>query len=166
MVGALLDTTRADRGGAAAPVDRGGVLRRFLRPSGEPKSVTNIADHSNAADSAQTATFASDADTQTWTPPSWEEIVSTHSGQKELIPWLAKNPNVDVILTAYNFTMEPFMADVIDQAAKAGKGLVGMKVMAGGLRRMQKTDPNFAKLSRDGAMLSDLPERSWCCRFS
>jgi len=30
MVGAPLDTTRADRGGAAAPVDRGGVLRRFL----------------------------------------------------------------------------------------------------------------------------------------
>ena len=35
--------------------------------------------------------------------------VSTHSGQKELIPCLAKNPNIDVILTQYNFTMEPFM---------------------------------------------------------
>jgi RNA polymerase sigma-70 factor, ECF subfamily len=81
MVGIPLDTTGADRGGAAAPVDRGGVLRRFLRPSGEPKSVTDIAHHSHAADSAQTATFASDADAQTWTPPSWEEIVSTHSGR-------------------------------------------------------------------------------------
>ncbi|MET9530650.1 MULTISPECIES: RNA polymerase sigma factor SigE [unclassified Streptomyces] len=81
MVGALLDTTRADRGGAAAPVDRGGVLRRFLRSAGEPKSVTDIADSSSAADSVQTATFASDADAQTWTPPSWEEIVSTHSGR-------------------------------------------------------------------------------------
>src|SRR5690348_2747010 len=44
MVGAPLDTTRADRGGAAAPADRGGVLRRLLRSSGEPKSVTDIAD--------------------------------------------------------------------------------------------------------------------------
>lgn len=81
MVGAPLDTTRADRGGAAAPVDRRGALRRFLRSAGEPKSVTDIADSPSAADSAQTATFASDADAQTWTPPSWEEIVSTHSGR-------------------------------------------------------------------------------------
>ncbi|MEV0093589.1 RNA polymerase sigma factor SigE [Streptomyces sp. NPDC050738] len=84
MVGAPLDTTRADRGGAAAPVDRGGVLRRFLRSAGEPKSVTNnAADSAIAADSstAQTATFSTDADAQAWTPPSWEEIVSTHSGR-------------------------------------------------------------------------------------
>ena len=42
--------------------------------------------------------------------------------------------NVDVILTAYNFTMEPFMNDVIAEASKAGKGIVCMKVMAGGTR--------------------------------
>ena len=82
--------------------------------------------------------------------------VSTHSGQKDLIPWLAKNPNVDVILTAYNFTMEPFMASVLDEAEKAGKGLVAMKVMAGGIRRLQRTDPNYTRLTRDGAMLSAL----------
>jgi RNA polymerase sigma-70 factor, ECF subfamily len=81
MVGAPLDTTRADRGGAAASADRRGVLRRFLRSPGEPKSVTDIADRSPATDSAATATFASDADSQAWTPPSWEEIVSTHSGR-------------------------------------------------------------------------------------
>lgn len=80
MVGAPLDTTRADRGGAAAPVDRGGVLRRLLRSAGEPKSVTDIADRSSN-DSAPTATFASDAESQAWTPPTWEEIVSTHSGR-------------------------------------------------------------------------------------
>ncbi len=79
MVGAPLDTARADRGGAAAPVDRRGVLKRFLRSAGEPRSVTYIADHST--DSATTATFASDADSQAWTPPTWEEIVSTHSGR-------------------------------------------------------------------------------------
>ena len=76
MVGAPLDTTRADRGGAAAAGDRRGVLRRLLRSAGEPKSVTNTADRS----ASTTATFAefSDAD-EAWTPPTWEEIVSTHS---------------------------------------------------------------------------------------
>ena len=38
-----------------------------------------------------------------------------------------------MILTAYNFTMEPFMNDVIEEASKAGKGVVAMKVMAGGI---------------------------------
>src|SRR3954469_8218577 len=82
MVGAPLDTTRADRGGAAVPVDRGGVLRRFLGSAGRPKSVNDTAaDHSHAADHGQTATFSTDGDGQAWTPPTWEEIVSTHSGR-------------------------------------------------------------------------------------
>lgn len=80
MVGALLDTTRADRGGAAAAGDRR-VLRRFRRSAGEPKSVTNIADRPRSVDTATTATFATDADAPAWTPPTWEEIVSTHSAR-------------------------------------------------------------------------------------
>ncbi len=90
MVGALLDTTRADRGGAAAAGDRR-VLKRFRRSAGEPKSVTNTADRFHprspqgtggapVAESATTATFATDADAA-WTPPTWEEIVSTHSAR-------------------------------------------------------------------------------------
>jgi len=82
--------------------------------------------------------------------------VSTHSGQKELIPFLAKNPNIDVILTQYNFSMEPFMNDVIDEAAKAGKGIVAMKIMAGGFRRPQPGNLVQEKLKRDGAMLAAL----------
>jgi predicted aldo/keto reductase-like oxidoreductase len=82
--------------------------------------------------------------------------VSTHSGQKELIPFLAKNPNIDVILTQYNFSMEPFMNEAIDQAAKAGKGVVAMKVMAGGFRRPQPGNLIQEKLKRDGAMLAAL----------
>ncbi|NBM17225.1 RNA polymerase sigma factor SigE [Streptomyces sp. GC420] len=82
MVGAPLDTTRADRGGAAAAGDRG-VLRRFRRSAGEPKSVTDNADQSRAADSATTATFTATASfaEDAWTPPSWEEIVSAHSAR-------------------------------------------------------------------------------------
>ncbi|MCA1217714.1 RNA polymerase sigma factor SigE [Streptomyces sp. 8L] len=81
MVGALLDTTRADRGGAAATVDLRGVLVRFPGSAGEPKSVTDTADRSRSTHSAVTATFASDAESPAWTPPTWEEIVSTHSGR-------------------------------------------------------------------------------------
>src|SRR5690349_12468474 len=69
MVGAPLDTARADRGGAAAPADRGGVLRRFLGSAGRPKSVTDTAaDPSRADGIAPTAAFSTDADGQAWTP--------------------------------------------------------------------------------------------------
>lgn len=57
------------------------MLRRFRRSAGEPKSVTKNADHVHTADSAATATFDTDADAQAWTPPTWEEIVSTHSAR-------------------------------------------------------------------------------------
>ncbi|MCX6626443.1 MAG: aldo/keto reductase [Candidatus Solibacter sp.] len=82
--------------------------------------------------------------------------VSTHAGQKELIPFLTANANIDVILTQYNFSMEPFMNDVIDQAAKAGKGIVAMKVMAGGFRRPVPGNVVQEKLKREGAMLAAL----------
>jgi hypothetical protein len=82
--------------------------------------------------------------------------VSTHQGQQELIPWLAKNPNIDVILTQYNFTMEKFMDDVIAKAARAGKGVVAMKVMAGGTRGRSGNTSNVEKMKRDGATASAL----------
>src|SRR5882757_8979261 len=86
MVGALLETTRADRGGAAAAGDRK-VQTHNIGSAGQPKSVTNTADdRSRENDSTYvspptTATFAGDGDPQSWTPPSWEEIVSTHSAR-------------------------------------------------------------------------------------
>jgi predicted aldo/keto reductase-like oxidoreductase len=84
--------------------------------------------------------------------------VSTHSGQPTLIPFLAKHPNIDVVLTAYNFTMEPVMSAVIEEAAKAGKGVVAMKVMAGGSGegRGGAPNPNAAKLKQPGATLAAL----------
>ncbi|MCE7083441.1 RNA polymerase sigma factor SigE [Streptomyces sp. ST2-7A] len=127
MVGNPLDTTRADRGGAAASGVRE-ALTRFLRTPDRPNSVTETADRSqnpsaevpsavpgarlpverrvadageasegaaagssapsvgtpagDAGDAAPTtATFATGPESGAWAPPSWEEIVSTHSAR-------------------------------------------------------------------------------------
>ncbi len=61
--------------------------------------------------------------------------VSTHSNMTGLIPALAANPEIDVILTSYNYTMGEEMGRAIRQARKAGKAIVAMKVMGGGLWR-------------------------------
>jgi predicted aldo/keto reductase-like oxidoreductase len=82
--------------------------------------------------------------------------VSTHGGQPELMPFLMKNPNIEVILTSFNFTMEPVMKTLISDAAAAGRGIVAMKVMAGGFRKIQPSDPNYSKLKAEGGMLSAL----------
>jgi uncharacterized protein len=58
--------------------------------------------------------------------------VSTHGGHLALIPFLTKHPKIDVILASYNFTMEPAITTALEEAAKAGKGVVAMKIMAGG----------------------------------
>jgi hypothetical protein len=82
--------------------------------------------------------------------------VSTHSGQTELLPALAKNPHIDVILVAYNFTMDDGMTRAVNEARQAGKGIVGMKVMAGGFRRVKQGDPLYDKFKREGTMLAAL----------
>ena len=87
--------------------------------------------------------------------------VSTHAGQPVLVPWLAKNPNIDVILSAYNFTLEPAVTAALEQAAAAGKGVVAMKVMAGGFRTIKPDNPAYAKLKRDGGLLAAL---KWAMR--
>jgi uncharacterized protein len=87
--------------------------------------------------------------------------VSTHAGQSTLIPWLARNPNIDVVLSAYNFTLEPAIGAALETAAAAGKGVVAMKVMAGGFRSLRPNDPNYAKLKRNGALVAAL---KWAMR--
>lgn len=79
--------------------------------------------------------------------------VSTHSGQTTLIPFLAKHDKIDVILSAYNFTLDPVTA-VLEEAAHAGKGIVAMKIMAGGAAGGR--GPNAAKLRQPGAMAAAL----------
>jgi predicted aldo/keto reductase-like oxidoreductase len=82
--------------------------------------------------------------------------VSTHYGQPELIPWLGKKGAFDVVLTAYNFSMDPKMQDVVAAASQAGLGVVGMKVMAGGYRKVKPGDALHSKLTKEGAMLAAL----------
>ena len=82
--------------------------------------------------------------------------VSTHSGQQQLLPWLAQKGVFDVVLTAYNFSMDPGMEQAITSAAKGGMGVVGMKVMAGGFRGIKPGNPLYQKLQQPGAMLAAL----------
>jgi hypothetical protein len=74
--------------------------------------------------------------------------VSTHSNQQQLIPWMVQKGVFDVVLSAFNFSMDPAVEQAIDAAAKAGMGVVAMKVMAGGSRNQ--------KLAQQGAMLAAL----------
>lgn len=87
--------------------------------------------------------------------------VSTHAGMKELIPYLIGKGRTDVVLTSYNFTMEPWMEDCLDQLKKADIGVVAMKVMAGGFRRIKPDDPLHGKFSKGGAMAAAL---KWAVR--
>lgn len=87
--------------------------------------------------------------------------VSLHSNQTKMIPWLVEKGRTDVILTSYNFTMEPEMDKVLKQASDAGVGIVAMKVMAGGFRTNRPGTPTHEKLSRKGAMAAAL---KWAVR--
>ena len=82
--------------------------------------------------------------------------VSTHGGQQILAPWMVQKGAFDVLLAAYNFSMDASMDQAVQLASKAGIGVVGMKVMAGGFRSVKPTDPIFDKLHRDGALLAAL----------
>jgi len=83
--------------------------------------------------------------------------VSTHSGHTEILPFLAKHEKIDVILVAYNFTMQPAVSALVEEAAKAGKGIVAMKVMAGGTGTGRgRPAPNAEKLKQPGAMAAAL----------
>ena len=82
--------------------------------------------------------------------------VSTHSGQTELIPALILNPHIVVILTAYNFSMGETLDPVLAAADAAGKGIVAMKVMAGGFRFAKQGAKLYDTFKKDGALLSAL----------
>lgn len=77
--------------------------------------------------------------------------VSFHAGHKELVEFLIQKKRTDVVLASYNFTMGPEMDTVLDTAAKAGMGVVAMKVMAGGFRTARPGTPAHERLSKPGA---------------
>jgi predicted aldo/keto reductase-like oxidoreductase len=80
--------------------------------------------------------------------------VSTHFNMDKVLAYLAKEGQVDVVLTTYNFAMRSVdaamnanpdapktdMTGAIQSARKAGLGIVAMKVMAGGVSRVQRGD--------------------------
>jgi len=82
--------------------------------------------------------------------------VSTHSGQKDVFPAAIGKKHFDVILTSYNFTMDPSMDPLIQSAKDAGIGIVAMKVMAGGFRQIRQGSPRYDTFHREGAMLAML----------
>ncbi len=83
--------------------------------------------------------------------------VSTHGGHADVIPaMIAKKDHFDVVLASYNFSMDPAMPGLLESAAKAGLGVVAMKVMAGGFRRTKPGEKLFETLKREGAMLAAL----------
>lgn len=81
--------------------------------------------------------------------------ISTHNAPR-MAPWMAQKGVFDVILSMYNFSMEPDVGQALAIAAKSGMGVVGMKVMAGGFRKARPGTPLHDRLSRPGAPLAML----------
>jgi aryl-alcohol dehydrogenase-like predicted oxidoreductase len=87
--------------------------------------------------------------------------VSTHSGHSVLIPWLLEKKRTDVILSSYNFSMTAEMDELMDRCAAAGVGVVAMKIMAGGFKRIKDDNPMLPKLKREGGTAAAL---KWALR--
>ncbi len=82
--------------------------------------------------------------------------VSTHGGQGEVVRGMIQKGAFDVVLAAYNFSTDDAVGQAVEQARKAGLGVVAMKVMAGGFRRVKPGDKLHAIFKRDGAMVAAL----------
>ncbi len=82
--------------------------------------------------------------------------VSIHSGHEAVIPAAIKTGKIDVLLISYNFTMGATIDPLIEEAKKAGIGIVAMKVMAGGFRRTKEDSPHYGILKREHALVAAL----------
>ena len=87
--------------------------------------------------------------------------VSFHGGHAVMIPWLIEKKRTDVILSSYNFMMDPSMDGLVEQADQAGIGVVAMKVMAGGFRTNKPGSPQYDRLKKENAMATAL---KWAVR--
>src|ERR1035438_3933271 len=78
--------------------------------------------------------------------------VSFHGGHSVMIPWLIEKKRTDVILSSYNFMMDPITDGLIEKASQAGIGVVAMKVMAGGFRANKPGTTPYDRLKKDKAL--------------
>jgi aryl-alcohol dehydrogenase-like predicted oxidoreductase len=81
--------------------------------------------------------------------------VSTHR-LPAVAPFILKTGKTDVVMASYNFTMAAEVDPALESLHKAGVGLVAMKVMAGGFRRLRPADKLHSTLQHEGAMLAAL----------
>jgi len=81
--------------------------------------------------------------------------LSTHEPAR-LVPVLVQKATFDVVLMTYNFSMDKSRDAAIEQANGVGMGVVAMKVMAGGYRKVKPGDPQWTKMKQEGAMLAAL----------
>jgi len=81
--------------------------------------------------------------------------MSTHALPK-MTEWTVDKKAFDVVLTVYNFTMDPKADEAIAAVAKTGTGVVAMKIMAGGARARRPGEKVDPRMQREGAMLSAL----------
>jgi hypothetical protein len=86
--------------------------------------------------------------------------LSCHSRHDEVIP-AAIAKKLEVIQISYNFTMDPPIDPLLEQAGKAGLGVVAMKVMAGGLRRLKPGAKGYEALNSGQGYL---PALKWALR--
>jgi predicted aldo/keto reductase-like oxidoreductase len=84
--------------------------------------------------------------------------VSFHAGHAEMIPAMLKLNHFDVFLMSYNYTMGASIDPLIQQARKAGVGIVAMKGLAGGVkptvRSYQVPAEMLNRLNRPGAAVA------------
>ena len=82
---------------------------------------------------------------------------SVHMNHQAVIPSGLAAGKFDVLLTTYNFALGTQIDALIEQARKAGLGIVAMKAMAGAFRLPGATDDAFqAKVKEPGVPLAAL----------
>lgn len=80
--------------------------------------------------------------------------ISTHKNEPEIIQAAIDSGVYEVVLTAYNFKQShiPEMNKALENATKAGLGIVGMKNLAGGFLDKEKQKPVNAKAALKWAL--------------
>jgi len=69
--------------------------------------------------------------------------VSTHRNEPDVVAAITESDVYDIVLSAYNFTMEhrDRLKEKIALAAEKGIGIIAMKTMAGGFLDKERTKP-------------------------